>query len=451
MRDGAYVWQRADGRWEARYVTGKDDKGKTTYASVYGHSREDAVQKRSDKLRCLMVDSDVAEKMMRSNRPTMNPEIQSDASRTRTQSKILDPLNEEQALLVEQVLLNHNSTTSLAFLLCLYMGLSVAEVCAVRYSDFHDGKLRVDHKMLDTKPLTGQMISIPMRNIPIPRCVAALLMQNAFAESDKFILTGASETVAKPLHAINMFRKISRHANLPSIHPDALRSTFIRRACEAAINLETLAALTGMEAALIKRRFSGYFKTDLLKINQIYSTFKPLAKNNREMNLLILGAGSHGHTVKEIAEKLGVFQNISFLDDHAPGKNVLATCDRYKEYISEYPCAFVAIGDNEIRRTYMQKLKSAGFLIPRIIDPDASISPSAMIGEGTVLMAQSTVNANAIVGSGCILATGSIVDYGSQIGDYVHLDSAAMVTRDAKVESMVTVDSGEIVRNKQVI
>ncbi len=126
------------------------------------------IQKRSDKLRCLMVDSDIAEKMMRSKRPTMNPEFQSDVSQTRTQSKILDPLNEEQALLVEQVLLNHNSTTSLAFLLCLYMGLSVAELSTIRYSDFHDGKLRVAHKMLDAKPLTGQIISIPMRSIPIP-------------------------------------------------------------------------------------------------------------------------------------------------------------------------------------------------------------------------------------------------------------------------------------------
>ncbi len=183
-------------------------------------------------------------------------------------------------------------------------------------------------------------------------------MQNAFAGSVKFILTGTCETVAKPLYAINMFRKIIRRADLHPIHPDALRSTFIRRACEAAINFETIAALTGMEAALIKRRFSGYFKTDIFRIHQIYSTFKPLSKNNRKMNLLILGVGGHGHTVKEIAEKLGIFQNILFLDDHASGKNVLATCNRYKEYISEYPCAFVAIGDNEIRRTYMQKLKS---------------------------------------------------------------------------------------------
>lgn len=35
-------------------------------------------------------------------------------------------------------------------------------------------------------------------------------------------------------------------------------------------------------------------------------------------NLLILGAGEFGHVVKEIAEDIGIFDKIDFLDDFNP-------------------------------------------------------------------------------------------------------------------------------------
>ncbi len=450
MGDRSYVWCRADGRWEARYVVGKDENGKTLYASVYGHSKEEAERKRSDKLRSIMVDSDIAMKMMKSDRPTVNPEITSGVAGLRSQEKFKDPLTETQATQIEQLLLNEGGTSSFAFLLCLYMGISSAEMCAVKYSDFQTDTLHISRVMLDNKQSAGIIVGKPRREIPVPECVLSLIRQNVFAGSDYYILTGSDTTVKKPLYAANMFRKITNKYGIDPIHLDSLRSTFIRRACESSMNTETVSALTDIDVTVLRRRFGGYFKVDTSKINSIYSKFQPLQRNNRQMNLLILGAGSHGHTVKETAQKLGVFQKIAFLDDHVRGVDVLGSCEEYLNYVIEYPCAFVAIGDNNVRKEMMTQLKSAGFLIPRIIDPDATISPSAVIGEGTIVMAQAMVKANARVGSCCILATGSIADYGSNIGDYVHLDSAAMVTRDATLEDMAMVESGDIVRNKKV-
>ena len=45
-----------------------------------------------------------------------------------------------------------------------------------------------------------------------------------------------------------------------------------------------------------------------------------------EMNLLILGAGTHGGDVYEIAKSLHLFQKISFLDDVADGANIIGKC-----------------------------------------------------------------------------------------------------------------------------
>lgn len=44
-RHGENIYQRKDGRWEARINIGKDSSGRTRYRSVYGHSYREAKQK----------------------------------------------------------------------------------------------------------------------------------------------------------------------------------------------------------------------------------------------------------------------------------------------------------------------------------------------------------------------------------------------------------------------
>lgn len=44
-RHGDKIHKRKDGRWEGRYKTGNDDKGRTIYASVYGKSYAEAKEK----------------------------------------------------------------------------------------------------------------------------------------------------------------------------------------------------------------------------------------------------------------------------------------------------------------------------------------------------------------------------------------------------------------------
>ena len=46
-RRGESIFKRKDGRWEARYPTGKNDKGKTLYHSVYARSYKEAKEKRN--------------------------------------------------------------------------------------------------------------------------------------------------------------------------------------------------------------------------------------------------------------------------------------------------------------------------------------------------------------------------------------------------------------------
>ena len=50
MRTGDNIRQRADGRFEARYIKGRNEAGRAIYASCYGKTYEEAKAKRDKAL-----------------------------------------------------------------------------------------------------------------------------------------------------------------------------------------------------------------------------------------------------------------------------------------------------------------------------------------------------------------------------------------------------------------
>ena len=162
-----------------------------------------------------------------------------------------------------------------------------------------------------------------------------------------------------------------------------------------------------------------------------------------EMNLLILGAGTHGRDVYEIAESLHIFKKISFLDDKAEGEQIIGKCKDILKFRGEYPCAFVAIGDNEIRKKYANMLKEYHFLLPSIVSPMANISPNAKIGEGVAVLPMARIG-DAGIGDFSIVASNGLVNTDPEVGAYSHVDSGAIVKKDAKVPEGTWIRSGVI-------
>lgn len=162
-----------------------------------------------------------------------------------------------------------------------------------------------------------------------------------------------------------------------------------------------------------------------------------------ELNLLILGAGSHGRNIKEIAESLRIFKKISFLDDKVTGEDILGKCKDALDFRGEYGCAFVAIGDNEMRKKYARFLKERKFILPNIISPAATVSPKAKLGEGIAILPQSTV-CESEIGDFCILASNSLVNIDARLGDFTHIDCGGIVLKDARVPAETMIESGEI-------
>lgn len=161
------------------------------------------------------------------------------------------------------------------------------------------------------------------------------------------------------------------------------------------------------------------------------------------LNLLILGAGSHGRNIKEIAEQLRVFNKISFVDDAVVGEDVVGKCKDVITLKDKYACAFVALGDNKKRKRWTKFLKKEKFMIPSIISPAATISPKAVIGEGVAILPQSTVN-ESIIGDFCILASNSLINFGANVGSFSHIDCGGIVKKEAVVPEGTWVKAGKV-------
>ena len=186
------------------------------------------------------------------------------------------------------------------------------------------------------------------------------------------------------------------------------------------------------------------------KRNSVFAVGDEETPKPVSMNLLILGAGSHGHNVKEIAESLRVFQKISFLDDKETGEDIIGKCSDAIKFKEEYPCAFVAIGNNKARRKYAAFLKECNFLIPNIISPLANISKDATIGEGVVIMPQSTI-LKAKIGDFCILEANCLVNYGCHIGEYSHIGCGSIITKGKETPAGLWIMDGKVFKGENVL
>lgn len=161
----------------------------------------------------------------------------------------------------------------------------------------------------------------------------------------------------------------------------------------------------------------------------------------REMNLLILGTGSHGEAVREIAAALGIFHEIAFWDDDPDGNRGIGRCADMAHFAARYPVAIPAVMDWTRRMYWIGELAQSGFILPVLIHPAAVVSRSAAIGYGTVVGARAVIEAGAVIGNGCVISSGAVVGHGGIVGNGCHVTYNAAVAPNAAIPEGRTVES----------
>lgn len=171
-----------------------------------------------------------------------------------------------------------------------------------------------------------------------------------------------------------------------------------------------------------KRKYGSCYGSTYEEAKEKRDALLKIQLRNKGLNLLILGAGSHGMDVYEIAKSLRIFSKINFLDDASDNPNVIGKWKDVNKFLDDYPVAFVAVGDEDLRRTWTDTLMEIGFSIPILIHPTAFVPESTEIGPGTVICARATLSAGVRLGRGALVGTGALVPRNTKIPDFGYFD-----------------------------
>ena len=143
--------------------------------------------------------------------------------------------------------------------------------------------------------------------------------------------------------------------------------------------------------------------------------------------LLVVGAGGYGHSIAEAAELSGLFKVVGFLDDsQSTGATVLqptvlGSVASMANHLSACDLAIVATGNNAVSEKLIMQLTDAGFQLAKVIHPRAVVSPSALVGLGSAIMAGAIVGTEAYLGVGTIVNCGAVLDHRAKVEDFGHL------------------------------
>lgn len=163
-------------------------------------------------------------------------------------------------------------------------------------------------------------------------------------------------------------------------------------------------------------------------------------------NLLILGAGQYGQVVRETAEAMACFDKIAFLEDNNP--EAIGKLLDYRSLRQAYACAFVAMGNPKLRMQWLNHLKAAGFELAILVHPQAYISPSASLGQGTIAEPMAVVNTGAVVEAGGLLCAGCVVNHNAVVKSCCQIDCNAVVAAGAVVPEGTKVFAGTVFEKK---
>lgn len=169
--------------------------------------------------------------------------------------------------------------------------------------------------------------------------------------------------------------------------------------------------------------------------------------------IFVYGASGHGKVVADIllARKEPQFEG--FIDDGTQLQGtrvlelpVLGNGQWLQQEAGKMRVAVaLGIGDNFARQKVAEKCLAWGAELITLVHPRASVSTSARLGAGTVVMAQAAINPDARLGSGVIVNTAASVDHDVEIGNFAHVAPNAAMGGASRLGMLAQLGMGAVV------
>lgn len=162
----------------------------------------------------------------------------------------------EQSQLCEYIL-KKPEACSIGILVCMFTGLRIGEICALRWEDisFSDQSIYIHHTLQRIQMhwghgaktevvVTTPKSSCSIRKIPLPDEILEILVLNKKASSG-YVLTNDEYKFIEPRTMQNKFKKILKAVGIENANFHALRHTFATRCVELGFDVKSLSEILG--------------------------------------------------------------------------------------------------------------------------------------------------------------------------------------------------------------
>lgn len=157
--------------------------------------------------------------------------------------------------------------------------------------------------------------------------------------------------------------------------------------------------------------------------------------------LLIVASKRYGDYVKEIAESMGCFEEISFVDNDREG--AIGKLEDVESFYPEYNCAIAACDDGTERLEWNKKLETL-YNIPVLAHMDSTISPSANLMPGCIVEPMAVIGCGSTIGQATIIGANVVVEPYCFIGDSCTLKSGTIVKSTSMVAMNTSTEQGSV-------
>lgn len=285
----------------------------------------------------------------------------------------------------------------------------------------------------------------PLRSAgDIRRCLAAL---DAGATS--------VTTVFRYPHPVEWFCRRSRDDHLqPVLGWDALHVRSQDREPVWAINgavyaattayLRAGGALVGPETVAVPMPRSRSVDIDT-EDDLVSAQAAPRMPTDDERELIVFGGGGHALAVGSVLRGLGLVPSAVVAPEARDGiaaRTLVSDSEGIEEVISSNGVAVVAVGDNERRVALVERLLEAGCELPAIVSRSATVSSTATLGPGAIVMEHAHVGPATRLGAATLVNTGAVIEHDVVLGAGTHVAPGTVVTGSCRTERVVLVGVG---------
>lgn len=182
----------------------------------------------------------------------------------RTKSQVLTSEHQKQ---LEAYLLNNRCPENLGIILCLYTGMRIGEICALKWSDvdFDSCLINVNKTVLRIRntqvrgkqPKTVIVTGTPktessQRAIPVPKAIGKLLKTEGKLLSGDYYVATCSTRLMEPRRYYEKYKSILRKCGITTNYTfHALRHTYATRCIESGIDPKVVSELLGHSSVTI--------------------------------------------------------------------------------------------------------------------------------------------------------------------------------------------------------